>query len=122
MKYLIDTHVLIKYLQGNGNLPKKIVAIINDERNDIFLSTASLWEMAIKISIGKLKLAVTFPELEHKFNIYDFNFRHMEKLIHLPFHHQDPFVRLLIAQGMVDHIPIITQDKIFLLYKIKTIS
>ncbi|MDI6766179.1 MAG: type II toxin-antitoxin system VapC family toxin [Bacteroidota bacterium] len=127
MKYLIDTHILIKYMEGSTGLSKKIISIISDEHNEIMVSNASLWEMAIKISIGKLKLSIPFSELEwlfkeHGFKIYDFTFEHLERLIKLPFHHNDPFDRLIIAQGERENIPIMTHDKKFKMYKVKTIN
>ena len=116
MNYLIDTHILLWYLVGDRRIDDSLQRIIESDKNTIFLSNASMWEIAIKISIGKLKLNVSLPELKDfllikGFKILEFDFDDLEKLLHLPFHHQDPFDRLIAAQGLTKKIEVITDDE-----------
>jgi len=115
MNYLIDTHILLWYLIGDKRIDGNLQAIIESERNTIFISNASMWEIAIKISIGKLKLTVSLPELKDflilkGFEILEYDFDDLETLLQLPFHHQDPFDRLIAAQGLTKKIEVITDD------------
>ncbi len=123
MKYLIDTHVLIWHAENNTALKPSILSILNDPANDLFVSHASLWEMAIKVSIGKLKLGYSIQQLEllllqNGFVLLPFDFAHYQVLSILPFHHNDPFDRMIIAQAMSENIEIITHDEKFKGYKV----
>lgn len=124
MNYLIDTHILIWFIEGNEKLDKQAQALITNPENDIYISQASLWEMTIKISIGKLSLSISLSELElflrkNQFKVLETKFRHYEILQHLPFHHQDPFDRLIIAQAKAEDYTLITNDDRFKLYDVK---
>ncbi len=126
MRYLLDTHVLIWHGE-NQNLNQNILDIINNPENEILISYATIWEMTIKVSIGKLKLNFSiaeFPRLlaENQFSILPMDFKHYEILSELPFHHQDPFDRMLIAQAIAEDISIITHDSKMALYNAKIIS
>ena len=126
MHYLLDTHVLIWHAE-NQNLNQNVLNIINNPENTILVSHASLWEMTIKVSIGKLKLNFSiaeFPNLliQNQFSILPFDFKNYEILSQLPFHHQDPFDRMLIAQAMSENIPIISHDSQFDLYDVVIID
>jgi PIN domain nuclease of toxin-antitoxin system len=118
MTFLIDTHVLIWYIEGDTRLEQGVISVIENSNNRICVSNASLWEMAIKISIGKLKISLAFEELErflkvHDFGILDFDFSHLNTLITLPSHHGDPFDRLIISQALTENYTIISHDKSF---------
>lgn len=124
MKYLLDTHVLIWYGEGNPLLPGHIRKIILDPQNHIFVSHASIWEMAIKMSLGKMTLTVQLPDWEHLLQQKGFaplltSFQHFQELLTLPFHHQDPFDRLLIAQAIAEDFTVITHDSKFRPYQVK---
>ena len=126
MHYLLDTHVLI-WRAENQNLSQNVLNIINNPENTILVSHASLWEMTIKVSIGKLKLNFSiaeFPNLliQNQFSILPFDFKNYEILSQLPFHHQDPFDRMLIAQAMSENISIISHDSKFDLYDVVIID
>ncbi len=126
MRYLIDTHVLIWHAE-NQNIKQSTLDIINNPDNTILVSHATLWEMTIKVSIGKLKLNFAindFPKLlsENQFVVMPFDFKHYEILAELPFHHQDPFDRMLIAQALSEDIAIITNDAKIAFYDVKTIG
>ncbi len=98
-----------------------------DFNNDLVLSTASLWEMAIKTSIGKLELLDSFDRLipvqleKHAIDVLSIRLDHISKIIDLELYHRDPFDRLIIAQGITEQIPIITSDAMFAKYPVKVI-
>jgi PIN domain nuclease of toxin-antitoxin system len=106
---------------GDKRIDHKIQNKIEDVKNTIFLSNASLWEITIKLSIGKLKLKGTLAELKQYLNdkgfkILEFDFEDLETLLNLPFHHQDPFDRLIVAQAKTKNLEIITDDEQVKLY------
>lgn len=118
MIFFIDTHVLIWYLEDNKRLKPKHTKIINEPTNQPFVSSVCLWEIAIKTSLGKLELSIPFSELEsfllnHNFIIQNFDFADLSILKTLPFHHGDPFDRLIIAQSISKNIPLIAYDAKF---------
>lgn len=104
MRILIDTHILIWFLEGNNSLSKSRRQIIADSANDVFVSIASLWEMAVKISIGKLTLAQPLADVIKQINIENIEVsailpEHVLQVSTLSFHHRDPFDRIIIAQA-----------------------
>lgn len=118
MRYLIDTHVLLWYLMGDSRISQETKNKIESERNSIYLSNASLWEITIKLSIGKLRINGSLSDLkdflkDKGFLILDFDFDDLETLLTLPFHHQDPFDRLIISQCKTKSLEIISNDKLF---------
>ena len=124
MKYLLDTHTLLWFLKGDKKLNDKARGLIDNPRNAKFLSIASLWEIAIKVSLKKLVLDKPFerlfPEQLHfnRIEILDITLDNLTKLTTLPFHHRDPFDRLIIAQALVEELPIIGADTAFDAYGI----
>lgn len=124
MKYLLDTHTLLWFLIGDEKLSDKARRLIDNQRNEKFLSTVSLWEIAIKVSLGNLVLdkpfEKLFPEQLHfnRIEILDITVDSLIKLTSLPFHHRDPFDRLIIAQAFVEQLPIIGADTAFDAYEI----
>ncbi|MEG4803953.1 type II toxin-antitoxin system VapC family toxin [Microcoleus sp. ARI1-B5] len=124
MKYLIDTHILIWFVEGNDRLDENIRSLIANPLHEIYISQASLWELTIKISIGKLSLSISVSELEiflidQGFKIIETKFIHYDKLQNLPFYHQDPFDRLIISQAQAEDYTIITRDDRFKQYDVK---
>ena len=124
MQLLIDTHILIWFLEGNKLLPKLRRQIIANPQNDIFVSIASLWEIAIKISIGKLTLAKPLADIIKQITIENIEIlsivpEHTLQVSALPFHHRDPFDRIIIAQLQVENLPIMTDDGEFGNYGVK---
>ena len=116
MKYLIDTHILLWYMVGDRRITRGTRKIIEDDKNVLFLSNVSLWEITIKESIGKLILKGSLKDLknfldEKGIKIIEFDIDDLEKLQSLPFHHQDPFDRLIVSQAMTKSLEIITNDK-----------
>jgi len=113
--FILDTHALIWFLNGDDQLSKAAREAIEQQQNDKYVSVASLWEIAIKISLRKLEFA-GFSGLANLiaangFEILPITFEHTLKVAELEFIHGDPFDRILIAQAMVDHLAIISKDK-----------
>ena len=127
MRYLFDTHALLWLTTDNISLTKKVRTIFLNSENDIYLSIASLWEMAIKISINKLYLEESLEDftcnhiIGNDIQILKIELPHIYRLEQLPFHHRDPFDRLIIAQAIEDNLAIISSDGIFDNYSVTRI-
>ena len=125
MKLLLDTHSFLWFVSGDPKLSVQARSLIGASENEIFLSTASLWEIAIKSSLGKLNLAKPFEVLIpqqlnlNQIELLNITIAHTAFLTTLPFHHRDPFDRLLIAQSHVEDLPMISRDSAFDSYSIK---
>jgi PIN domain nuclease of toxin-antitoxin system len=126
MKYLLDTHAIIWYFEDSPKLPQNIADLIDDPEINICICSASLWEIAIKMSLGKLKIPIIFDEI--LFNIKDGDYdilqikdEYLLKLLELPFLHKDPFDRLLIASALAEDLTILTADENIQKYDVKWI-
>ena len=119
MKLLLDTHSFIWFVEGNPALSSHARTLIEEPTNEVFLSMASVWEMAIKVSLGKIRLSqpfdlfIPYQLLLNDIILLDVAVRHTLLVATLPFHHRDPFDRLLIAQILVEGWPLISADSIF---------
>jgi PIN domain nuclease of toxin-antitoxin system len=124
VKFLLDTHALLWFLLNDAHLSSNAKSIISDLNNDVLVSPASYWEIAIKISLGKYRLDQPFAYfieqelIKNDFSILPITIQHTEVVCTLPFHHRDPFDRLLIAQAMVENIPLLSNDMVFDKYSI----
>ena len=124
MNLLLDTHTFLWFIDDNPKLSSTARVLIGDENNRVYLSVASLWEMEIKISLGKLHLARPFDSLLpqqlalNHIDLLDIAIEHAAVVATLPFHHRDPFDRLLIAQAKSEAIPIVGSDAAFDAYPI----
>ncbi len=123
--YLLDTHTLLWTLFEGASLSDNALKAITDD-NDIFVSIASLWEIAIKQSIGKLEIDASIESIVKACEIEDFNMlaikpSHLDYIKVLPKIHGDPFDRLIISQAMVEGLTLITRDAKIPLYGIKTL-
>lgn len=124
MRLLLDTHALLWFLLDDEHLSAAAKALIIDSANDVEISPASYWEIAIKISLRKYHLPESlevFFEREiatNAFRLLAIEPRHVAPLTSLPFYHRDPFDRLLIAQAMVEAIPIVSNDPAFDAYPV----
>lgn len=118
MRLLLDTHTFLWFLSDDAQLSDPARKLIEDSANEILLSMASLWEMAIKISLGKLTIGGPFdtfiPEqiALNSIGLLSITLAHTAAVSTLPFHHRDPFDRLLIAQSLVDSVPIVSRDAV----------
>ena len=116
MRLLVDTHAFLWFAAGDPRLTSRARRRIEDAANDRFLSVASVWEMAIKLSLGKLTLAISLDTLieegavNNGFSLVDVRREHAVAVTHLPFHHRDPFDRLLVTQAMTDKMTIVSND------------
>ncbi|MBS1685784.1 MAG: type II toxin-antitoxin system VapC family toxin [Bacteroidetes bacterium] len=116
--YLLDTHTLIWFLEGSPSLSSKAQKEIEDPNASRFVSIVSLWEIAIKISIGKLSLNISFQDLKYllaqnDITILPISFDDTTATIVLPMHHRDPFDRIIITQAINHNLTIITKDPEF---------
>lgn len=123
-EFLVDTHVLLWYIQGNVRLSAKTITLINDPKNIVYVSKVSLWEISLKMSIGKLTLSVPFENLsqflaDKNFIVLDFDFADLSVLKELPFHHTDPFDRLIISQAINNNLYLISDDSKFAPYLVQ---
>jgi len=123
MNYLIDTNIVIWYLESNEKLPLEIRNIISDDKNSIFISIVSFWEIAIKHSLGRLHLPKplneVFAELSDKdyFTILPLNQVHILMMTTLSYIHRDPFDRLIYSQARSENIKFLFTDEIFTRYE-----
>ena len=116
MRYLLDTHVIIWMVEDSANLPLTIKEIIRNPENQVVISSISLWEIAIKMNIGKLTLNLMFDELVDVLKHGDFDFVQIEDeylsgLLDLPLLHKDPFDRLLISTAIAEKMTLVTIDE-----------
>lgn len=118
MKYLIDTHIFLWFVENSVKLRQTTKRIIEDKNSEIFISIASLWEISIKTSSGKLQIKGTFESIkddlqDNLIEILPIDFAHTVENNKLPFHHRDPFDRMIIAQAIVEGIDFISADAVF---------
>jgi PIN domain nuclease of toxin-antitoxin system len=128
MRVIADTHVFLWFVHGDQQLATRYRSMIEDVDNQVLLSIASLWEIAIKSSLKKkLGLQRPFKELvereiaRNRFELVGIESEHLIELEQLPHHHGDPFDRLIIAQSIVEKLPILTIDPKFALYPISVV-
>ena len=123
MQLLLDTHALIWWL-SNDFISVKAKEAIADPDNIVFVSAASAWEIAIKKSLGKLQAPddLNVQIDEKRFRPLAISIDHALTVEKLPLHHQDPFDRILIAQALYENLIIVTRDRKFGLYEVKTIK
>lgn len=125
MPYLLDTHTLLWFLNDDPKLSNTAKEIIESEAS-IYVSFVSLWEITIKSNIGKLSLAYTIPEIIQELHnlqiqVIQFTGEDLHTYGSLPFHHRDPFDRLLISQAMNNQFDFITKDELIGLYELNCI-
>jgi len=124
MKVLLDTHTFLWFVLGDAQLSARAKAIIEDAGNEKLVSPASYWEIAIKISLGKYTLSTPYEAFIDKgitdngFVVVPVGVKHTAVLTALPFHHRDPFDRLIITQAMVEEAIILSVDTAFDAYPI----
>lgn len=127
MRLLLDTHAFLWFIQGNNKLSDVARAHIEDQAVQKLISVASLWEIAIKVGLGRLEIGMGLSDLvkreilDNAFDVLNIQPLHLEQLTSLPFHHKDPFDRLIIAQGLTESIAIISKDQVFNQYDAKLI-
>lgn len=118
-RILLDTHAFLWFALNDSRLSANEKNCIEDPGSDLLFSPASYWEIAIKISIGKYSLPEDFSNFmrdqidENQLTVLPISIQHAAAISSMPFHHRDPFDRLLIAQAVVENVKLLSSDKIF---------
>jgi PIN domain nuclease of toxin-antitoxin system len=124
VRVLLDTHAFLWFIMGDARLTAAARGLIEDANNERLVSAGSLWEITIKVSIGKLTLTEPFEVIiprelsQNGFQILPITVPHLTVLCGLPFHHRDPFDRLLVAQAMAEKMPLVSVDSVVDAYPI----
>ncbi|MBK9093694.1 MAG: type II toxin-antitoxin system VapC family toxin [Anaerolineae bacterium] len=127
MNLLLDTQALLWFVLDDPRLSGRARESIVATDGLIFVSPASLWEIAIKISLGKYALPAPFAAfwddqlLTNNFTLLSISMSHTARVVDLPFHHRDPFDRLIIAQSLVEGTPVASSDEMFDRYGVKRV-
>jgi PIN domain nuclease of toxin-antitoxin system len=117
VKLLLDTHAFLWFIAGNMALNAKVRKLIEEDGDEKFVSIASITEIAIKTSLEKLSLGQPFEEIvpqqlrRNSFKLLSFTIGHAILLSKLPFHHRDPFDRMIVAQSLTEDLPVLSNDK-----------
>lgn len=125
MRLLLDTHSLLWLVGGDPQLSLTATQLLVDPSNDLLLSPASYWEIAIKISIGKYQISEPLANyIDEAIRLYQLSIlpisvKHAEVVVQLPKYHKDPFDRMLIAQAKVENIAVVSSDGAFDAYSVK---
>jgi PIN domain nuclease of toxin-antitoxin system len=127
MKYLLDTHTFLWWNSQSTRLSKVAFSLIQAKANTLLLSLASVWEIQIKLQLGKLNLPAPLAEIierqqtNNNIELLPIHLSHILALHNLPNHHRDPFDRMLIAQAQVENLVLISDDPMFAKYSIEVI-
>lgn len=126
MNLLFDTHTLIWFLEGDDNLSRKVKQYIENPEHIKFVSIATFWEIAIKVSLNKLVMRISIDDLkriiwESSLEVLPITADHALFVSQLPFHHRDPFDRILVAQASIERMTIASKDEALQLYDIQTV-
>jgi len=120
MNLLLDTHVLLWWLDDNPDLSGPARTVITDGNNLVFVSAAVIWEIRIKHALGKLKIPKNFRKVldRQDFELLDITVEHAYEVGKLPMYHRDPFDRILVAQAKVENMTLVSRDSRIKKYKI----
>lgn len=127
MRILLDTHAFLWFVAGEERFSPETRELIADVSNEVFLSIVSVWEIAIKHSLGKLDLGEPFEELMskqlqlHEIQLLPLQMHHIQGLIALPHHHRDPFDRAIIVQAQSEQLPLVSRDRYMPSYDVEII-
>ena len=127
MNLLLDTHTFLWFVSDDQRLSEATKALIEADDSQPFLSIASVWEMAIKVSLGKLKLDEPFeifiPQqlAMNGTGILNISLEHTAAISTLPFHHRDPFDRLIAVQARLEKMPLVSADPAFDAYEVQRV-
>jgi PIN domain nuclease of toxin-antitoxin system len=119
MRHLVDAHSLIRALDDPTKLGVAAATALQDPANQLLVSAGTIWELSIKTGLGKLALSLPFRQwmdralADRGWTVLPITLDHAERQAGLPFHHRDPFDRLLAAQALVEGIPLVSADAIF---------
>lgn len=125
MKLLLDTHAFIWLWEDASKVPPRVLAACENPDNTLYLSIASVWEMQIKVAVGKLTFKQPLAEIieqqknENGISILPVSLSHIWLLATLPGHHNDPFDRMLVAQATADKLSLVTSDRYIARYPVE---
>lgn len=124
MNLLLDTHVLLWWLDDPTLLSEHALISIKDADNEVVVSVVSVWEIAIKKALGKLEAPENLKQMieDARFTLMPINYEHVWEVKDLPFHHDDPFDRLLVAQTKVENLMLATRDSRLRAYNIPILN
>ncbi len=127
MRMLLDAHAILWFVDNPSKLSVVAQKAIVDPANDLLLSAATIWEIAIKVARGKLTLSVPYQAFMDQLianlglQILPITVPYCQSLLALPFHHGDPFDRIILAQATVEQVPIVSSDSVFDQYAVPRI-
>ena len=127
MKILLDTHIFLWLISGDKRLRSSTKNVFLDPENRLYFSAASMWEISIKISLGKLVLSDGWQSTiqrelrDNSINWLPIEMKHCLGLVDLPFHHRDPFNRMLISQAKTEQMSILSGDNVLSAYEVQVI-
>lgn len=127
MKLLLDTHAFLWWVGAGRPLSRRAGSAIGSGRNECFVSIATGWEIAIKVSLGSLRVEGSLDRFlpdqiaANGFQPLPIDLRHAARVATLPFHHRDPFDRLLVAQALEEELAVVTADPVFAEYGLKRV-
>lgn len=127
MKLLLDTHAFLYWDMQKERLSDKVLELLEDPQNDLYLSLASIWEIQIKLQIGKLTLKLPLPitiqahQQTNQLQLWNIKPAHIYNLSQLPLHHKDPFDRMLLAQAITEGFSLLSQDTRLAAYPVQVI-
>jgi PIN domain nuclease of toxin-antitoxin system len=119
VRLLLDTHAFLWFVLNDPSLSPAARALISDPQNDVLISPVTCWEIAIKVSIGRYQLPGPFADFmndqiaRNALTMLSITVGHTAAVASLPFHHKDPFDRLLISQAIVENVPLLSADTVF---------
>ena len=119
MRLLLDTHVLVWCLSGDRRLPPATAELIRNPATDVYFSAVSIWEVAIKSALGKMRAdanAMLENLVDEGFKELPVMARHTVATVALPMHHRDPFDRLLVSQSLCESMSLLTDDRVLAAY------
>jgi PIN domain nuclease of toxin-antitoxin system len=126
VRLLLDTHALLWFQAGDRRLSRTARHAMEQPAAEVVISAASVWEMAIKVSLGRLRLSMSVDaylteKVSQGYRLLPVSPGHAARVETLPWHHRDPFDRMLVAQALSEGCAIITRDKAFARYGVKVI-
>lgn len=126
MKILLDTHALLWFAADDARLSRKAATTLEHDASELYISVASVWEMAIKASVGRLELPDSVDnyvaaKLDEGYRLLPIERADASGVERLPWHHRDPFDRVLVSQALSRELPIVTRDRVFKKYRVRTI-
>jgi PIN domain nuclease of toxin-antitoxin system len=126
VKLLLDTHALLWFATDDRQLSRRATRAMEADDAELYISAASVWELAIKARVGRITLPESVEsylaeKLAEGYRMLPIEWAHAAAVERLPWHHRDPFDRLLIAQATVERLPCVTRDRVFRKYGVRTI-